>query len=167
MRQDLLDGSSGGEITEIKLCSTFGRCLRQQVNLTVTWRGFWNHKKSWYFVYFNQCQGHTQSRTSKVSKGFEKLHENWVFHRKCQKNSMMLNFDFSTPPYLNHFNVKLQSVNFDYFQVFIKCEVFSFHFKWDLSTPPHFPHETPIYSPRVTHVGMILKDSKNSSDMIV
>ena len=61
-------------------------------------------------------------KSRKVSKTARKL----SFSPKMSKNSMMLNFDFSTLPFLNHFNVKLQSVNFDYF----KCNKCSLNVKF-------------------------------------
>lgn len=64
-------------------------------------------------------------KSRKVSKNCAKIE----FFTENVKKLDDVELRFSTPPYLNHFNVKLQSVNFDYFQVFIKCEVFSFHFK--------------------------------------
>ena len=53
-------------------------------------------KKSWYFVYFNQCQGHTQSRTSKVPKGFENCAKIEFFTENVKKlDDVELRFFYS------------------------------------------------------------------------
>ena len=73
------------------------------------------HEKSWYFVDFNQCQGHTQSRTSKAPKGFENFGKIEFFTENVKKLADIELRFYSR--ILRYSNVKLQFDNLDSFEV--------------------------------------------------